>query len=552
MAGTLALVLTALAFKLAAYPLLDPDEGRNAEIAREMYHQGDWLVPHLNGAPYVDKPVLYFAAGAALMHLFGPTVWAARLTSLLFTFATLTLVWTWARPRLTPAGAVVAVLATATTPLTLAFARTVIFDAALTTFVVLALIAFQTAIDRFDPDRPTATGWWSALAWTAIAFGVLTKGPIALGIPLMVAIPYAAYRHRFRPIVDIVGPLIFVALLLPWLLVMSRTAPGHLHYAIVTETLRRFSTTELHRTGPWWYFLPILAAGSLPWLPIGLAEAWHRRGRPADHDRVFLLLWIVIPLLFFSLSQSKRPQYVLPLIPPIALLAARMLSGDSRRAGTAMSAAGVGLMVVGGILGSAPWTVPALLDVSTEVGSAIPQVAAWLGGVSTAAGLAVVLLHRRIHVAAMILAVPVASIPLVATPLLQTIGLDRSAESLAAAIANRVGSHTPVIGVHAFPLSLPFYLRRTITVVTDDGHELTSNYLRRNLERWSGPGTGIRRGDWWREALRKCHNETVFVARADDLAVRSTLEQTLPFLAGGGRYVAYGPCVTSRLARRAQ
>ncbi|KPJ94322.1 MAG: hypothetical protein AMS18_03880, partial [Gemmatimonas sp. SG8_17] len=206
----------ALTFNFSGYPLLDPDEGRNAEVAREIAVSGSFVVPRLNGVPYLDKPILYFAAGAASMKLLGATVFAARLPSLLFTVATLVLVGWFGNRLFGTTAAWTAVIATASMPFTLAYSRTVIFDSALTFFVLLALSTFYIAIDAVgrsevkpaDPQPHNATGaeqpevravtpkgrkWqgWTTLAWTAMACGVLTKGPIALALPLMIAIPFA-------------------------------------------------------------------------------------------------------------------------------------------------------------------------------------------------------------------------------------------------------------------------------------------------------------------------------------------------------------------------
>ena len=124
-------MLIGLAFGLAGYPLLDPDEGRNAEVAREMAAGNDYILPHLNQLPYLDKPIVFFGVTALSMEFFGPSVFAARLAPLFFTLLTLSLIWSFGNRLYGSVGGWIAAIATGTMPLTLAFARTVIFDSAL-------------------------------------------------------------------------------------------------------------------------------------------------------------------------------------------------------------------------------------------------------------------------------------------------------------------------------------------------------------------------------------------------------------------------------------
>jgi len=193
--AALGLVLVGLTANFTGYPLLDPDEGRNASIAWEMTERGDFVLPRLDGLPYADKPMLHFATAALSMRILGATEFAARLPSLAFTLATLVLIGVFADRRFGREERWVAVVATGATPLTLAFARTVIFDAALTFFVTVALVAFYEGTDRRTRPPAQAGLGWSVLAWAAIGLGILTKGPIALALPLMIAAPYAASRR---------------------------------------------------------------------------------------------------------------------------------------------------------------------------------------------------------------------------------------------------------------------------------------------------------------------------------------------------------------------
>ena len=530
------LVVAALSYNLTGYPLLDPDEGRNAEVAREMAATGDYLHPRLNGLPYPDKPVVFFAAAAVFVRVLGPTELAVRLPALLFTLATLALLWWTGRRWFGTEAAWIAVIVAGASPLTLGFARTVIMDSALTLFVTAAIVAFVE-------ERPVA-------GWIALAFGVLTKGPIALALPMMVVIPYVAWQKKARGLLDVVGILAFLAIVLPWVRSMADLAPGFLHHALVTETFLRLTTPALERTGPWWYFGPIIVAGSLPWSVVvlsGIRDLVRRMGGWADGRMVLFLLWVVVPLVFFSLSQSKRPQYVLPLLVPIALMVAALWgrmsgSADGRMAGGRPTAASLGIIGLVLILGH--WMIPGLIrGVSPGVAGAIPNTALLLGVICIVCGAAAWAVRGRLESTLLVLSLPVVSIPFVSRTLMREVGRDRSAAELAAAITASSPDNTEVVGIGAYPPSLPFYLGRLIIVATADGRELTSNYLTRSLDTWRRvPGSPLRPVDWWREALHECDRPRAFVARSGDGETRTILSGQLPVIAESRKYVVYGPC----------
>ncbi len=561
---TVAIVAAGFLYRIDGHALLDPDEGRNAEVAREMAASNDYVLPRLNGLPYVDKPALFFAVDAAFMEVLGPTVFAARLAPLLFTLLALGTVGLFAR-RLWGAGtAWIAVVATATTPFVLAYSRTVIFDSAVMLWVALALLGFYRAIEdgRSEDGETTAVAggavrrvgdWYRALAWGAIGLGVLTKGPIALALPLMIAVPYAFWRRAVRALGDPVSLLLFVAIVLPWVFAMSREVPGFLEYVLVTETARRLATPDLGRTGPAWYFLAILPAAALPWTVVAAAAGIPRRrgtAGPIDRRMVFLSLWILVPLIFFTLSQSKRPQYVLPLIPAVGLFVAGLWRGRTdrlpgvRAAGAALAAIGAGLLLARhAVAGTLP-------HAAGDVAAQIPGTAVGLGTVCLGAAILAWVGAGRRWLALMALSLPVASIPLVSRGLMRAVGEDRSAHALAEAIDRAAGPETEIVGVGALPLSLPFYLQRTITLSTADGSELTSNYTLRNLDGLvRGHPTILRGRDWWREALVSCTRPRVFVVRDDDDDARAVLERDLPLLVLTRKYAAYGPCGTGLLAQ---
>ncbi len=592
MMACIVLCFVGLTHNMSGYALFDPDEGRNAEVSREMMATGDFVLPHLNGLPYLDKPILYFAVGAISMKALGPTEFAARLPSLLFSLATIGLVGWFANRIFGRGAAMTAAIATAATPFTLAYARIVIFDSALTLFVVLALVSFYLAIEErieggqadrrtggqdasndpsasgvrgvegtaLPPYRPTAGvvgkgEGWSAVAWVAIAFGVLTKGPIAIVLPLLVALPFAIRYRAWRSVTDPIAILLFLAIVAPWVIAVSLRIPDFLEYALLTETAGRFSTTELGRTGPIWYFLAILPAAALPWSAVlaGAAKScFQKRNAAGQLDRriVYLMLWVFLPLIFFTLSQSKRPQYVLPLVPAVALLIAGAWQGRfSELIGSrwgAVSLAMLGLFFIG-----ASQTIRGFVPANPEVASAIPGTAMFLGSACLCGGLLAWFARRRLGLVLFALSLPVAAIPISSHALMQAIADDRSAALIAKAITDAGGDGTRVVGVGVYPPSLPFYLRHTMVVATADGQEMTSNYLTRHIREYRGFGSPLRRADWWQEALLTCSEPTVFVASTEDTGSREALSH-LNLIVTTDKYVAYGPCGMETLARMGQ
>ena len=531
----LLLTAVALAIHLGGPPLLDADEGRNAEVAREMSETNDYVVPRLNGMPYLDKPIVYFAAEALAMEVLGPTELAARLPAYLFTLATAAAVFWFARKRIGEQQAFVAAAAFLAMPLTIAFARTVIFDSALTFFIVVAIVAFHEAVEERERK-------WATIAWIAIAFGVLTKGPVAIAVPLMIAIPYAIRRKAFRKLWSIAGALMFVAIIAPWVWAVSREVPDFLHYVLVTETAARMATDELKRTGPPWYFVPYLIAGAAPWSLVALFSALGPRPSalgdisaavPRAEGRgpraAFLLLWILVPLVFFSISQSKRPQYILPVMPAVALLVASMWDAIRFRV-AAIVAAVFGFLLIGAA------SMPQLIArMRPEYAAQARTTALVLGALLAIAGLVAALVRSR-EIAFIALSTPVIAIPIVANSLMDALGERRSARSLVASIQNHLTPQTDVIGVEAFTGSLAFYLRRTMTVATDDGDEFTSNYILRRYDRFAGkPGSPVKPLSWFEANLRECCKARLFIIRDDDPEYRQTLESR------GAQRIAKGP-----------
>lgn len=525
-------VVVALSIHLGGFPLFDPDEGRNAEVGREMAVTNDYVMPRLDGLPYLDKPIVYFAAEAAAMEVLGPTETAARLPALLFTLINAAFLWWFMRRCVAPPssadetgaqpaqGDLIAAIVFLATPLAISFSRTVIFDSALALFITMATAFFYLACE--EESRK-----WSGLAWLAIGLGVITKGPVALALPLLVAIPYAIWRKRFRALWSWSGLGLFILAVAPWVWAISLAIPDFLHYVLVTETAQRLATKALKRTGPPWYFIPYIIGGALPWsiVLLGSPKAIDRR----DRLTIFLLLWIAIPFLFFSISQSKRPQYILPLMAPVALLVARIW----RDARTGSRVAAIVLLIAGAALVVAPFVVhlPAEYGDAAKV-SAIAIGATWIIGGALA------LMPRR-DVALVALTIPMIAIPLTANPIMQAIGARRSEAGLVEQLRPLVTPKTEVVGIDSFSGSMTFYSQRTMIVVTPDAEELTSNYLIRHYATFAG-GASIKPESWLGGALLDATTPRIYIVRNNDAPHRAQLAaRGLRVVGSDAKYVAY-------------
>jgi 4-amino-4-deoxy-L-arabinose transferase-like glycosyltransferase len=542
---------------LGRHALIDPDEGRNAAIAWGMATSGDYLLPRLNGLPYLDKPALFFAAEGLAMRLLGASELAARLPSLLAAWATVALTAWFAGSLFGRRSAWIAGTACATAPLTLAMARTAIFDSTLSFFLVLALIAFYRAVEAADPAVGSR---WSALAWAAMAGGVLTKGPVALAVPLLVAVPYALWRRRGRVVWHPAGWGLHLLLVLPWVLAVEARVPGFLRYALVTETWHRLTTNELQRTGPPWYFLPCLVVGCSPWIvlvAVGARARWRAAEEGAARHTfalIYLALWIALPLVFFSLSQSKRPQYILPLVPAVALLAAWVVGGRRPALGGLRAAALLWLLAGVALLAAAP-RIGKLTDARVPAGA--PGAAVLAGGWETAVLLGGVLAvcgalawaaarpggERRGGAAIAALSFPLMVLPLLTAPLVGRIAGTRSAKGLAARVEPRLTVATRLVGVETFSPSLAFYLGRPTQLSSATGDPLRSNYVLRSYARWVDDGTTLYPAGWWRQVLRSCSEPHVFLIEHGDFPARAILQEAgLTLLSEDRRLALLGPC----------
>ncbi|MEJ8811719.1 glycosyltransferase family 39 protein [Variovorax ureilyticus] len=455
---------------LGTRSLVSPDEGRYASLALEMARSGDWVTPRLNGLLYFEKPVLQYWIGALAFLGFGVSEFTARLWPGVAGFLTLLAVGFTAGRLWGREAGIRALAVAASMTWIIGNSHFLTLDTGLTLFLTLALSAVLLA--HASPE-PRSRRRWIWLAWAAMAGAVLTKGLVGIVIPGAVLVVVSLWRRDmglWRGMHWASGLAIFFALAAPWFVLVSMRNPSFAEFFFIHEHFARYLTQVHQREGAWWYYVPLLLGGMLPWTG-GLP--WLFRKDPAAQEdgariktRDILLVWCAFIFLFFSASGSKLPSYILPMFPALALLVAAQLRN------TAASTLRWHLLLpaLAWVLLLALAIDPArFASVSTPVEVLQPLAdAARLGAVIFLAGAAIAwwCLGRR-KVTAAVLAVALAH--LVASSMVMqahnTYGQLKSAAPLAAALQPHITPETPVFAVRTYDQTLPFYLGRNVVLV---------------------------------------------------------------------------------------
>ena len=311
---------------LGLHGLWIPDETRYAQISQEMLLSGNWVTPHFMGVRYFEKPAAGYWLIALGQAVFGQNLFGVRIASALTTALSVWLAYLiarrmWHDPRKSFASALLYL----SFGLVAGQAGYSNLDPQFTFWVNLSLVALWFAL-----DSPTTRG--RLVSWTvlgvACAMGFMTKGFLALALPVLIALPYMIWQRRLGELLRY-GPLaVAVALLLclPWVWAIHVQEPDYWRFFFWNEHVRRFTSDTAQHARPWWFFLPIMVVACLPWagmLPATLSKMWQQRRQPAI---VFLALWMLLPLFFFSLSNGKLPTYIMPCLLPLALLMGHALA----------------------------------------------------------------------------------------------------------------------------------------------------------------------------------------------------------------------------------
>ena len=330
---------------LGSRSLNEPDEGRYAEIAREMIDTGNWIVPHLWYEPHLDKPPLTYWAVALSLCAFGLNEWAVRLPLALAGLSGVLAVALLTRAISGNKTAITAVLICQTMFLYYLMARMLTTDIFLTQFVAWAMFFFWKAWTSMDVQNQCVSPFnknrvyiFVILGWMFVAAAFLTKGPVALLLILIPIFTLTLYskNNLIKKFIlpHILGFIIFILIITPWFLTVFVKVPGSFNYMVLGQAAGHLlGTTIKNRKGSIFYYLPILLLGLMPWtvlLSCFLKRTWWFSLPKINKDAfVFLITWAALPLLVFSLSAAKLPAYILPAFPAFAIMFAIFAFSDS-------------------------------------------------------------------------------------------------------------------------------------------------------------------------------------------------------------------------------
>ncbi len=477
--GILAILILALAWfgPLDYRKLVKPDEGRYAEIPREMVASGDWVTPRLNGLKYFEKPALQYWATASAYEVFGQHDWTARLWPALTSFLGILLAaYTGCRLFGRQAG-LYAGTVLAGSLLYFGIGHLNTLDMGLSFFMQASLCGFLLA-NRPEADKGEARRWM-LFTWAALGLAVLSKGIVAPVLTGAVLVLYSLIGRDLSPwrrLSLLPGLAVFFAITVPWFVVVSLRNPDFFHFFFIHEHFERFLTKSHNRFHPWFYFVPVLLLGALPWttmLPQALLGAWRRVGAGFQPRRL-LLIWAVFIYFFFSISSSKLPSYILPCFPALALLLGDWLTRIPRRA--LLWHLGF-VAVLGAAMGVAA---PLFIEKAANPEQPLAMMTAygrWLavaGALWFAGSVGAWWLARQNRLQPAIYLIAIATFVAGNGMLLghESLAPSNSAASLAEQLRPQLTPNVPFYSVRTYEQTLPFYIKRTVTLV-EFGDELT-------------------------------------------------------------------------------
>jgi 4-amino-4-deoxy-L-arabinose transferase-like glycosyltransferase len=477
---------------LGSRVLVSADEGRYAALSLGMLQSGDWLTPRLNGVLYFFKPPLQYWGGALAMGLLGANEFAARLYPALAGLFTVGITGWTAYRCWGPRAGRHAAWVTGSCTWVLLNSHFLSLDMGLTAALTGALCAVVMAHGAQPMSSLTDTGKtvvaprhkltkhrqrWMLAAWAGMGLAVMSKGLVGLMIPGAVWLITALLRRDRRDWQNMQwlwGVLVVLSLTVPWMGLMSVRHPSFAWFFFVHEHFDRYLTPTHHREGPWWYFIPIVLIGFMPWtsaLPRLLR--WPKLRERRDFVDVWLWVWVWFVLLFFSASSSKLPSYVLPMFPALALILARVLNDPAKSRDSDPALASQSTLLTRHLLvplvswialgvAATQWehrSNPAEFHLATGlmVGAALFAVAtlvAWR-----------LLKREQISMALTVVALGHTMATLIALQAHDGFGQMKSSAQMVKALQPHISAETPIFAVRNYEQTLPFYLGRSVTLV---------------------------------------------------------------------------------------
>jgi 4-amino-4-deoxy-L-arabinose transferase-like glycosyltransferase len=457
-------------YVLGVRTLVPPDEGRYAEMAREMWATGDWITTRLNGIKYFEKPPLQTWMNALSFGLFGLGEWQARLWTGLCGLGSVLLSGYAAHRVFSPRAGFYAALALGSSLFWVACGQIDSLDMGLSGMMTIVLCAMLIA--QRDHATPSEQRNWMLVCWAGMGLAVLAKGLIGLVLPGAVLVLYTALARDiaiWKRLHLGKGLLLFFAIATPWFVLVALKNPEQPYFFFIHEHWERFFLKTHHREGAWYYFLILLVPGVMPWLGL-LPQALFqgvKRTPGVFQPKLLLVIWAVFITFFFSYSSSKLPGYILPVFPALAMLIATYLEHASRQ--NRMIAAG--LLVLVGVIGLV--ALPHLgggADRHPDERALLEAYQPWVlaAVIIAAAGGALAMLHaRQLRRDLTVLTLAISGFASVQLILIgfEPYGNMRAGKDLAIKMLPELQPDTPIYSVATYEQSMTFYLRRTVTLV---------------------------------------------------------------------------------------
>jgi len=311
--AVLALSYPLFFYSLGNYSLKEPDEGRYAEIPREMVETGDYLVPRLDYVRYFEKPPLLYWACALSYNVFGVSEWSFRFPNALAALLCVLATYLFAARRFTNRTGFISAIMLATSFGFFAMARIATIDMLLSFLLFAAVLCFY---EFYRGERRLFLYLFSA----ALALAFLAKGPVAIVLPVATIVLFLYFEKRLsfiRKLVSAKAFLLFAAIAAPWFVLVSLREKEFFRFFFIDQNILRFLTTKHKRSGPPYYYLPVLFGGLFPWsifIPRAVVRFWKKK------ELRLLSIWCLVVFTFFSVSGSKLPPYILPLFPALSII----------------------------------------------------------------------------------------------------------------------------------------------------------------------------------------------------------------------------------------
>lgn len=468
-----ALIVFAYTATLGMSPLLEPDEARYAEIAREMLELNDWVTPHLNYVKYFEKPPLVYWLNAVTFEAFGLSDYAARLWPALLGLVGLVCAWSLARSIYGKLEGLLAAAILAATPFYFGLSQVLILDMPLSTFMAVALTAAWHLY-----QRPEHAQRWAALMYAAAALAVLTKGPVAVVLMGGILVSFVVMRWDFGFLRRLLSPRgigLFLLIAAPWFVLVTYRNPEFFDFFIIDQHFNRYLRPSEHRQ-PLLFFVPFILGGMLPWTlllatrPRLIMEQLQRllRLRVAP-GTLYCILWATVIFAFFSMSGSKLATYILPVFCPLAVLVSRAVADLWRANDTGVFRSAAGLFTLLAVAGGVASVVTPIVSDHHRAPLVVPYLIAGsllLGAIAYA-------LWRQLRGAApsfaRLLAITIVSMPLLGAVAMAGRSAGQHYTPLALTLRDQIKPGDTAVMYRHYTQGIPLYSQRRIVMVREWG-----------------------------------------------------------------------------------